>query len=108
MEARVRFAQLLPEDEEGYRYEVENLTQCHRNADDLAYWVEHFLRQAPSVTRYALEANRFLAGTGAPEALSEDDALQAAARFVREWERWSAGLQVTSQPALQKAGHHYF
>jgi hypothetical protein len=87
-----RFPLLMPEGE-AYRYEVENLTKCCTNTEDLRYWVEHFLLASSSVARYALEANHFLRASGAA-ALPEEAAQQAAARFVLEWERWSAGLQV--------------
>jgi hypothetical protein len=93
MERRVtRFPLLLPEGE-AYQYEVENLTKCSTNTEDLRYWAEHFLLASTSVTRYALEANHFLRASGAA-ALPEGAAQQAATRFVLEWERWSAGLQV--------------
>jgi len=104
-------------------YEVENLANCRGEGGDHSYWVEHFMRHAPSLARYALQANRFLrtaaaSGGGATSSscpLPEEEEEQeqeraeaaAASQFVREWTEWSATLQVRSSfPLLMDASTH--
>jgi hypothetical protein len=89
----------LLQDEEGYPYVIEDLTDCCHNSADMQYWADHFMRQAPSVTRYALDANRFLLRNGAA-ALPEDEAQQAAAQFVLEWKEWTTALEVVPPPSF--------